>query len=155
VVWKNFPLPQHHRARLAAGVALAARSAAGDRAFWSVTRALFEPRALLDDDSITQALKSAGVDAAALLAASKAGGYDASLETDLRLAEKLGVSGAPTYFVNGHKVPGALPPGEFAALLGREVALARRVRGQGGGAVSELACGVSPATAKLVAKAAP
>lgn len=147
VVWKNFPLPQHHRARLAAGVALAARSAAGDAAFWSVTRALFDPRALLDDDSLTQALKGSGVDAAALLAAAKSGGYEASLETDIRLADKLGVSGAPTYFVNGHKVPGALPPGEFASLLGRELALARRVRAQGAGNVAELACGVSAASA--------
>lgn len=158
VVWKNFPLPQHHRARLAAGVALAARSAAGDAAFWSVTRALFDPRALLDDDSLTQALKSSGVDAAALLAASKAGGYEASLETDIRLADKLGVSGAPTYFLNGHKLPGALPTGEFSALIGRELALARRVRAQGAGNVAELACGVTAAGAasvKAPAKAAP
>jgi protein-disulfide isomerase len=154
VVWKNFPLPQHHRARLAAGVALAARAAAGERAFWSVTRALFEPRALLDDASLAQAVKSAGVDAAALLAASKAGGYEASIEVDIRLAEKLGVSGAPTYFLNGHKVPGALPAGELSALLGREVALGRRVRGQSGGNVAELACGVSPPSVKPAGKPA-
>jgi protein-disulfide isomerase len=144
VVWKNFPLPQHQRARLAAGVALAARGAAGDRAFWSVTRALFEPRTVLDDASLVQALTRAGLDAGALLAATKAGGYEASLERDLKLAEKLGVSGAPTYFVNGRKVPGALPAAELTALLGREIALARRVRAQGSGNVAELVCGSRP-----------
>jgi len=141
VVWKNFPLPQHQRARLAAGVALAARGAAGDRAFWSVTRALFEPRTVLDDASLAQALTRAGLDAGKLLASTKAGGYEASLERDLKLAEKLGVSGAPTYFVNGRKVPGALPAAELTALLGREIALARRVRTQGAGNVAELVCG--------------
>jgi len=144
VVWKNFPLPQHQRARLAAGVALAARAAAGDRAFWSVTRALFEPRTVLDDASLAQALTRAGLDAGTLLAATKAGGYDASLERDLKLAEKLGVSGAPTYFVNGRKVPGALPAAELAALLGRELTLARRVRAQGAGNIAELVCGSRP-----------
>lgn len=144
VVWKNFPLPQHQRARLAAGVALAARGAAGDRAFWSVTRALFEPRTVLDDASLAQALTRAGLDAGTLLAATKAGGYEASLERDLKLAEKLGVSGAPTYFVNGRKVPGALPAAELAALLGRELALARRVRAQGAGNIAELVCGSRP-----------
>jgi len=144
VAWKNFPLPQHQRARLAAGVALAARAAAGDRAFWSITRALFEPRAVLDDASLAQALTQAGLDAGALLAATKAGSYDAVLERDLKLADKLGVTGAPTYFINGHKVPGALPAAELRALLGRELTLARRVRAQGAGNVADLACGVGP-----------
>jgi len=142
VVWRNFPLPQHHRARLAAGVALAARSAAGDAAFFSVTRALFAPRVLVDDQSLSDALSRNGLDAAALLSASKAGSYEATLQNDIQLAEKLGVNGAPTYFVNGYKVAGALPPAEFTALLAREVALGRRVRAQGSGSVAELACGV-------------
>jgi protein-disulfide isomerase len=142
VVWRNFPLPQHRRARLAAGVALAARGAAGERAFWSTTHALFEPHSVLDDESLTRALTHAGFDAAALLAASKAGGFEAIIDGDVRLAEKLGVSGAPTYFVNGHQVPGALPPAELSALLARELGLARRVRAQGAGNVAELACGV-------------
>ncbi len=111
-----------------------------------MTRALLEPRVLLDDDSLAQALTHAGLDAAALLAASKAGSYDATLDGDIQLAEKLGVSGAPTYFVNGHKVPGALPVAELSALLGREIALARRVRAQGAGNVADLACGVHTAT---------
>lgn len=146
VVWRNFPLPQHHRARLAAGVALAARGAAGDAAFFSVTRALFAPRVLVDDQSLTDALSRSGLDAAALLAASKAGSYEATLQNDIQLAEKLGVNGAPTYFVNGYKVAGALPPAEFAALLAREVALGRRVRAQGAGSVAALACGVRNAS---------
>lgn len=144
VVWKNFPLPQHQRARLAAGVALAARAAGGDRAFWTITRALFEPRVVLDEAGLGQAVTRAGLDASALLAATKAGSYDAVLERDLKLADKLGITGAPTYFVNGHKVPGALPVAELTALLGREVALARRVRTQSGANVADLACGVRP-----------
>ncbi|HEV8548831.1 MAG TPA: thioredoxin domain-containing protein, partial [Polyangiaceae bacterium] len=148
VVWKNFPLPQHHRARLAAGVALAARSAAGDRAFWGATRALFEPRSLLDDEALTQALLRGGFDAAALLEASKAGSYEVSIDADVRLADKLGVSGAPTYFLNGRKLPGALPAAEFQALIAKERELARRVRAQGGGNVAELSCGVRSPSAK-------
>jgi protein-disulfide isomerase len=142
VVWRNFPLPQHHRARLAAGVALSARKLGGDAAFWAVTRALLEPRGTLDDDALVRAAGRAGLDATKILEAARGGANDASIDRDVKLAERLGISGAPTYFVNGQKIPGALPEGELRALVERELMLARRVRSQGAGLVGELACGV-------------
>ncbi len=142
VVWKNFPLPQHHRARLAANVAFAARRLGGDTAFWAVMRALVEPGATLDEEGLTRALARAGLDATKILAAAHDGSFDANIDADVKLAESLGISGAPTYFVNGEKVDGALPEPELRALVDKELALGRRVRTQGGGSVSELACGV-------------
>jgi protein-disulfide isomerase len=142
VAWRNFPLPQHHRARLAAGVALSARKLGGDAAFWAVTRALLEPRVTLDDDALARAVGKSGLDAAKILDAARSGANDAVIESDIKLAEELGISGAPTYFVNGQKIPGALPEAELRALVERELALARRVRGQGAGLVADLSCGV-------------
>lgn len=142
VVWKNFPLPQHHRARLAAGVALAARRLGGDSAFWVVTRALLEPRVKLDDDELTRAAARSGLDATKLLSVARGGTYDAEIDRDIKLGEGLAVSGAPTYFVNGQRVDGALPEPELRALVERELLLGRRVRTQGSGFVADLACGV-------------
>ncbi|HTQ07517.1 MAG TPA: thioredoxin domain-containing protein [Polyangiaceae bacterium] len=146
VVWKNFPLPQHHRARLAANVAFAARRLGGDAAFWAVTHALLDPGVTLDDEGLARAVARAGLDATKILSAARDGGDDASIDEDVKLAESLGITGAPTYFVNGQKVAGALPEPELRALVDKELALGRRVHGQGAGLVGELACGVrSPA----------
>jgi protein-disulfide isomerase len=142
VVWKNFPLPQHHRARLAAGVALAARRLGGDTAFWAVTHTLLEPRVKLDDDELTRAASRTGLDATTLVSVARGGAYDAEIDRDVKLGESLAVSGAPTYFVNGQRIAGALPEPELRALFERELSLGRRVRAQGGGLVAELACGV-------------
>jgi protein-disulfide isomerase len=144
VVWKHFPLPQHQRARLAAGVALAARKLGGDRAFFSVTRSLLEKKSTLDDDSLSRAAADAGVDAVAVLAEAKKLTYERNIELDVKLADELGITGAPTYFVNGHRVPGALPEPEFKQLIERELTLARRVRSQTRAGVDELACGALP-----------
>ncbi len=141
VVWRNFPLPQHHRARLAAGVALAARRLGGDTAFWAVTRALLEPRVKLDDDELARAAARSGFDATKILSVARGGTYDAEIDRDIKLGEALAVSGAPTYFVNGQRIAGALPEPELRALFDRELALGRRVRAQGAGLVAELACG--------------
>jgi protein-disulfide isomerase len=142
IVWKNFPLPQHHRARLAAAVALAARHLGGDAAFWAVTHALLEPAVSLDDEGLTRVVARLGLDTAKILSAAHDRTYQVNIEQDLRLAEELGLAGAPTYFVNGQKVAGALPEPELRALVDKELALGRRVRTQGAGLVAELACGV-------------
>jgi protein-disulfide isomerase len=141
LVWKHFPLPQHQRARLAAGVALGARKLAGDRAFFAVTRALLDQKSSLDDDALSRAATAAGVDATAVLDEAKKLAYERSIELDVKLAEELGITGAPTYFVNGHRVPGALPEPELRRLVERELTLARRVRTQTKAGVGELACG--------------
>jgi protein-disulfide isomerase len=141
VVWKHFPLPQHLRARLAAGVALAARKRGGDAAFWSVTRSLLEPKTTLDDESLAKAVTSAHLDADALLEEAKRRSYDSSIDIDVKLADELGLTGAPTYFVNGSKLPGALPEAELKFFIEGELAIARRVRAQTGATVHDLACG--------------
>jgi protein-disulfide isomerase len=141
LVWKHFPLPQHQRARLAAGVALAARKLGGDRAFFSVTRALFDQKSNLDDEALSRAATAAGVDAEAVLREAKKLVHERRIELDVKAADDLGITGAPTYFVNGHRVPGALPEAALRQLVERELALARRVRAQTRAGVDELACG--------------
>jgi protein-disulfide isomerase len=141
-VWKTLPLPQHARARYAASFALEARRTAGDAAFWAVTRVLFGAKDGLVDGAVFEAAAEASkLDLAKLLLAAEQSAHDTSVDIDQKLAESLGVSAVPTYFVNGKRIPGVVSPVEFRAVVSEELDLARRVKRNGAGDVAELACG--------------
>ncbi len=155
VVWKDFPLSQHARARAAANFAHEARALGGDKAFFAVHDRMLKADSPLEEPELTAFATSAGLPADKLLAAARSERHAATIESDLRLAAELGVTGAPTYFVNGRKIPGAPVPAEFAALLREELALARRVMQNGSGLISELACGARGVTPAMLAKPSP
>ncbi len=140
-VLKHFPLPQHRLARYLANAALEARRVGGDKGFWAFADTLLQTGMKPDEAGLERAASRAGLDLDALLGPARDGAHDATVDADAALARKLGVTGAPTYFVNGRKVPGALSPAELETLLKGEIRLARRVRSLGSGAVSLLACG--------------
>lgn len=140
-VWKHFPLPQHQKARYAASFALEARKVARDSGFFAVVDALLVPGAVIDDSTLMRAATRARLAPEALLGVAATTAHDAAIDADIAEARALGVTGAPTYFVNGRKVPGALSGPELEAVLREELALARRVRTRGAGAVGDLACG--------------
>jgi protein-disulfide isomerase len=141
--WKSLPLPQHPRARYAANLALEARRAGGDAAFWTVTSVLFGAKDGLADESIyAKAAAAAKLDADMLRTAADRSAHDANVDADRRLAETLGVAdAAPSYFVNGRRIAGVVSLAEFQSVVAEELALARRVKKNGAGSVAELACG--------------
>jgi protein-disulfide isomerase len=140
-VWKHFPLPQHDKARYAASFALEARRLGRDTGFFAVIDALLAPGTVLDDPTLSRAATRARLSPEALLAAAGTTAHEAAIDADIAEARALKVTGAPTYFVNGRVVAGALSGPELEAILREEIALARRVRSQGAGNVGELACG--------------
>jgi protein-disulfide isomerase len=107
-----------------------------------VIDALLAPGTVLDDRTLSRAAARARLEPDALLAVAGTSRHDAAIEADIAEARALRVTGAPTYFVNGRVVAGALSGAEFEAVLREELALARRVRAQGAGNVGDLACGV-------------
>jgi protein-disulfide isomerase len=145
LVWKNFPLPQHPLAKRAAAFALEARRAGGDAAFFAVTSALLERGAAPDEKGLARAAERVRLDLASLIAAAEGGAHDARIAADLELSRSLGLTGAPTYFVNGRKIPGAVSAAELESIVRAELALARRVRAKGAGSVPELICNAAGA----------
>lgn len=139
--WKHFPLPQHDKARYAASFALEARRLGRDTGFFAVIDALLAPGTVLDDPTLSRAAARARLEPSALLSVAGTGRHDAAIDADIAEARALRVTGAPTYFVNGRVVAGALSGPELEAILREEIALARRVRAQGAGNVGDLACG--------------
>lgn len=124
--WRNFPLAAHPGARAAANLAQHGLASGGRETFWSLHDGLYQSRQRLDTDGFTQLLDRLGLDAKSYIEASRLGSYDARIDDDLRLGERLGVDGVPTLFVNGRKVEGAQSFGVLEALVQDELrAMAR------------------------------
>jgi protein-disulfide isomerase len=119
-VFKHNPLPFHPRATPAAIATEEARAQGGDAKFWAMHDALFGA-ASLDEASILQAAKDAGLDAAKMKAALDQGRHKDRIERDQKLVQALGATGTPAFFVNGRKLVGAQPLPAFQALVDEEL----------------------------------
>ncbi|MGD0525948.1 MAG: thioredoxin domain-containing protein [Polyangiaceae bacterium] len=113
------PLPMHDRARPAALAALAASS---QGAFDPMRAKLFAGP--LDDDAIAKAASDLGLDAARF-DADRTGAAAQSLAGSEALADRLGVRGTPTFFINGRHLVGAQPIETFRAVIDERLAAAR------------------------------
>jgi protein-disulfide isomerase len=117
--FKQRPLSFHGNARTAAAAALAA---ADQGKFWQFHDALFAHQQELDRASLERRAEELGLDLARFRTALDAGA-EARIAADEAEAERLGVTGTPTFFVNGRKVVGAQPPEVFAAVIDEELRL--------------------------------
>ncbi len=131
LVWKDFPLAQHKSARLLANLAADAYARGSNTAFWGLHDALFTLSETPDDGALGELASKAGLDGALLLNSARAGAHDPKIQVDMALAQKLSVKGTPTFFVNGRRVQGVLPPDQFEALIRAELAFARRIVARG------------------------
>lgn len=131
IVWKDFPLARHTRARLLAGFAREAGLRAGPDGFWAVHDAFFKAVAPPDDASLLGIATAQRLPGAELLMAAKEGRHEGVIVADEREAERLGVLGAPTLFINGHRLEGVLPRPELLRILRSELAAARRLAAAG------------------------
>jgi len=121
LAWKDFPLTAHGGARAAANLAHHGLVSGGQGTFWSIHDGLYQSHQPLDASGLTQLLDRLGLDAKSYVEASRLGTYDARIDDDLRLGERLGVDGVPTLFVNGRKVEGAQSFGVLEALVKEEL----------------------------------
>lgn len=143
-VWRSFALPQHPHARRAAAFALAARELGGERAFWAAHSALLAgPGDALGETSLRSLGSRLGLDGARLLAASDDPRRASELEQDHELARNLGIEGAPTLFINGRLIAGAVSAAVLDGVVREELDAARRVvrRGTQASKFEALFCG--------------
>lgn len=131
LVWKNFPLEFHARARPAANFALEAMAQGGTAAFWRVHDALFAAQPSLDDSSLDRIARDAGLDPGPLLDAADDSTHKAEIDSDVREGQDFGVSGTPSFFVNGRELTGAQPLSKFESVVDAELADAKRMVASG------------------------
>ena len=114
VVFREFPLPQHPHALQAAETA---EFAADAGAFWPMHDMLFEHQRALDPTHLTGYAEQLGLDAAALRSALRARTYVPRIEDEIEGGEESGVSGTPTFFVNGVLFTGEPGVAEFSEVF--------------------------------------
>ncbi|WP_437957990.1 thioredoxin domain-containing protein [Sorangium sp. So ce119] len=124
VVWKDNPLPFHPRAEPAAELAREARAQKGDAAFWRANDRLLAGEAALDDASLEAVAAELQLNVAAAKRAIASRKHTAKIEADVELADDLGASGTPHFFINGRRLIGAQPIEKFQAIIDEEIAKA-------------------------------
>lgn len=127
VVWKNFPLEQHARAKPAAALAMEVYEQRGERQFWQVHDVLFKAAPDLSEAALLDIARGAAVSADDAQRTLRHADRAAAVLRDVALGEKLSVTGTPTFFVNGRRIAGARPPREFRALVDEELKIAQRL----------------------------
>jgi protein-disulfide isomerase len=118
VVFRHQPLPFHQHARLAAAAAMAAHE---QGRFWEFHDALFAQQQALDRGSLEALAGKLGLDVHRFRQALDSGAYDNYLDAEGVEAQRRGIAGTPTFFINGTPVVGAQPLEAFVKVIDAEL----------------------------------
>ena len=97
-VYRHYPLPQHP---LASPAAETAEFAAARSRFWEMHDALFERQPELSETLFGELAQGMGLNTKELGEALDEGEYAGRLQTDVDSGDASGVTGTPTFFING------------------------------------------------------
>lgn len=118
LVFRDFPLPFHADAQKAAEVA----ECAGEQGkFWEMHNMIFDNQEAIGVADLKQNGKSLGLDIAALNDCLDSGKYADEVRRDMNDGSAAGVSGTPTFFINGEKLVGAQPFSVFEQIIERKL----------------------------------
>jgi protein-disulfide isomerase len=119
IVWKNYPLPFHQNAMPAAEAAMAAND---QGKFWEMHDKLFANQQTLDRATYEKHAAEIGLNVDKFKADLDSGKYKAAINADVQYGNSLGGGmGTPTFFINGHKVAGAMPLDSFSSIIDEEL----------------------------------
>ena len=119
IAWKNQPLSFHPNAMPAAEAAMAAHE---QGKFWEMHDKLFEKQQSLSTEVYDQIAREIGLDLDKFHASIEAHRNQAAIQADMAAGSAIGASGTPTFFINGHKLVGAMPFESFKQVIDAELA---------------------------------
>ncbi|MGH0038450.1 MAG: DsbA family protein [Myxococcota bacterium] len=114
LVFKHLPLSMHRKAPAAHA---AAQAAGMQGRFWEMHDKIFANQRAMADDKYVEWAAELGLDVEKFKADVASQAVKDRVDRDLKEAAALGVSGTPTFFVNGRYVSGAKPFSEFKRLI--------------------------------------
>ncbi len=125
IVFFDFPLGFHAHAMDAAK---AARCADDQHKFWEYHDALFADQSKLAPADLKATAARLGLDRAKFAACFDRGGHQEAIQRDAAEGRQFGVTGTPSFFIDGRPLTGAQPQSEFEGVIDDE--LARSGHGQ-------------------------
>ena len=123
VVFKQFPLGFHDKAHKAAEAALFAHSKGK---FWELHEKMFANQSALDVDSLIKYAGEVGLNGDELKAALDANTFAKAVDADVEAGRNVGISGTPSFVINGELVVGALPVDAFKAKIDKALKAAAK-----------------------------
>jgi protein-disulfide isomerase len=129
VVFKHNPLPFHQDAMPAALAAQAVHQVAGPQAFFNYVNLLFANQRALTDANLES--WAAQVGARNVSRAASSAEVREKVERDKALAASLGLSGTPSFMINGQKIVGAQPVERFREVIDAELTETAALRRSG------------------------
>ncbi|MEO6952476.1 MAG: thioredoxin domain-containing protein, partial [Polyangia bacterium] len=120
LTFRNYPLPFHNNAELAAEAGLAANE---QGKFWEMHDKMFGNQQGLDRPSLEKYASEIGLDLGKFKSALDSGKFKAAVAADVTYANGLGTGGmgTPTFFINGRQIAGAMPFDAFAKVIDEEL----------------------------------
>ncbi|MBU0898986.1 MAG: DsbA family protein [Nanoarchaeota archaeon] len=118
MVYKHFPLNFHDQAQKAAEASEAARE---QGKFWEMHDKIFENQNSMSVANYKKWAAELGLNTEQFNAALDSGKYAQLVNNDLQEGKVAGVSGTPTFFINGQKLVGARPFSEFKKIIDSEL----------------------------------
>jgi protein-disulfide isomerase len=110
LVWRDYPLPFHAHARLAANAGREAYAQGGANAFWKFHDAVYQaPAGELDASALSRFAASAGLDDARFRASLTTLPHEPEITQDVTSGDRVGVEGTPAFLVNDYFFVGAVP----------------------------------------------
>lgn len=101
--------------------ARAARCAGDQGRFWDYHRSLLTRPGDMSDEDLRSRAAALSLDGGRFSACLGSGAHDAAIQKAVDEGQALGISGTPTYFVNGRRLVGARPFEDFQELMEAEL----------------------------------
>src|SRR5260370_22249170 len=121
IVWKNQPLSFQPNAMPAAEAAMGAYEQGNDK-FWAMHDKLFANQTALSPQFYEQAAREIGLDVSRWKSSVESHAASAGIQADMNAGSAVGANGAPTFFIHGKRVGGALPFESFKQVIDAELA---------------------------------
>jgi len=118
-VFRQYPLPMHRNAEVAAQASLEAHA---QGKFWQLHDLMFENQRTLDRAKILELAKQAGMDVKKLEKALDDGTHAVAVQNDMKLGDQIGVSGTPTMIVGDKRVQNPTDFDSIASMVDAELA---------------------------------
>ena len=112
-IYRDYPVVTEYSLKLA----LASRCAGDQGLYWPMHDKLFINQGVTSDEELENIAKQIGADLSKFSPCLRTEKHLDIIRKDISDADQLGVSGTPTWFINGHELPGYIPHDIFVETI--------------------------------------